>query len=291
VRKISLLKWLCLGLLVVVGLSGCAKTTSSSKTTPASQSSKKRQSPYVTSQRPTFYVHGFQGSAKSTNTLIAHAEKTAHAHKVLVATVSTSGNVTLSGQWKKGTRNPIIQVVFKNNLAQYDQQSTWLAAVITAVKAQQSFKTYNIVAHSAGCVASVNMLMTTQAKGFPKIHKLVTIAGPFDGVVGEDDVANQNSFLSSGQPKYAHAAYELLVAKRTNFPKGVHLLNIVGNLDNGSNEDGFVTNVSARSIKYLLRGRQVHYTEKDFYGKKAQHSQLHENPKVALAVDRYLWHR
>ncbi|AVK60850.1 hydrolase [Lactobacillus sp. CBA3605] len=289
-RKLKFLKWLVLALVLVVGLSGCTKKPTTTSTT-ASHVSKKKQSPYLKSTRPTFYVHGFQGSAKSTNTLIKHAVKTAHADKVLVATVSTTGTVTLTGHWSAQARNPIIQVVFKNNLAQYEQQSAWLAKVITTVQSQHAFKTYNIVAHSAGCVASVNMAMTTQASGFPKLKKLVTIAGPFDGVVGEDDVANQNSFLSSGAPKYLHAAYDLLAAKRTNFPRGVQLLNVVGNLDDGTNSDSLVTNVSARSIKYLLRGRDVHYTEADFHGKKAQHMQLHENAKVALTVNRYLWHR
>ncbi|CAJ1229019.1 hypothetical protein LXEBMM8_EKPBGFGD_02107 [Lactiplantibacillus xiangfangensis] len=290
-RKVRFLKWLVLGLMVVIGLSGCGRSghtaTSASSTAPTS----KPKSPWLTSRVPTFYVHGFQGSANSTNTLIQHAEQTARAHKVLVATVSPSGQVTLSGSWAAKTRNPIIQVVFQNNLAQYDQQSAWLAKVITAVKAKQNFATYNIVAHSAGCVASVNLLMTKQASDFPKINKLVTIAGPFDGVVGEDDVANQNSFLSSGQPKYVHAAYQLLAGKRTNFPHNVHLLNIIGNLDDGTNSDSLVTNVSARSIKPLLRGTNVNYTEKVFHGKAAQHSQLHENAAVAMAVDRYLWHR
>ncbi|ETY73619.1 alpha/beta hydrolase [Lactiplantibacillus fabifermentans] len=290
-RKLKVLKWVILGLIMVIGLSGCRATSTKKSATASSASAKKAQSPYITSSIPTFYVHGYQGSAKSTNTLIKHAEKTAHAHKVIVATVSTSGQVTLDGTWKKGTRNPIIQVVFKNNLAEYDQQSAWLAKVITAVQQQQHFSKYNIVAHSAGCVASVNMLMTKQASGFPSINKLVTIAGPFDGVISEDDVANQNSFLKSGEPKYLHAAYELLAAKRANFPDGVHQLNIVGNLDDGSNSDSLVSNVSARSIKYLLRGHDVHYTEKDFHGKNAQHSKLHENAKVALAVDKYLWHR
>lgn len=283
-------RWLGLVLVLVAILGGCAKGNQQSSKQKSSQSSQP-QAAYVTSQRPTFYLHGFQGSAKSMNTLIRHAEKTAHAHKVLVATVSAGGTVTLSGHWADQTRNPVIQVVFKNNLAQYNQQSTWLAHVITTVQQVHAFKSYNLVAHSAGCVASVNMLMTPQVSGFPTVNKLVTIAGPFDGVVGEDDVANQNSVLATGAPKYQHAAYQLLAAKRTAFPTGVKLLNIVGNLDDGSNSDSLVTNVSARSIKYLLRGREVTYTEKDFYGKHAQHSQLHENAKVALAVDRYLWHR
>ncbi|AYG37929.1 hydrolase [Lactiplantibacillus pentosus] len=285
------MKWWLLTLLLVFGLAGCTSQAKPTSTKSRQSTSQKRVSAYIDSTTPTFYVHGFQGSAKSTNTLIKHAEKTAHAHKVLVATVSTSGTVTLTGKWQGHVRNPIIQVVFKNNLAQYDQQSAWLAKVITTVQQQHAFKQYNIVAHSAGCVASVNMLMTKQTADFPSINKLVTIAGPFDGVVGEDDVANQNSFLASGQPKYLHAAYELLAAKRTNFPTHVHLLNIVGTLNDGSHSDSLVTNVSARSIKYLLRGRSVDYTEKDFYGKHAQHSQLHENAHVALAVDRYLWHR
>lgn len=281
------IKWLAVVVIMVVGLAGCG----TAKNQTASKTAKKSSSPYVTSTTPTFYVHGFQGSAKSTNTLIKHAETTAHAHKVLVATVSSAGSVTLSGHWQGRVRNPLIQVVFKNNLAQYDQQSAWLAKVITTVQNRHAFQHYNVVAHSAGCVATVNMLMTSQTSGFPTINKLVTIAGPFDGVVGEDDVANQNSFLASGQPKLQHAAYQLLAAKRTNFPRGVHQLNIVGNLDDGSHSDSLVTNVSARSIKYLLRGRDVHYTEKEFHGAQAQHSKLHENAKVALAVDRYLWHR
>ena len=284
------LKWWLMALVLVLGLAGC-QAQHASKTAARHSTSTKQTSAYVNSQVPTFYLHGFQGSAKSTNTLIAHAQTTAHAHKVLVATVSASGQVTLKGKWHGNVRNPIIQIVFKNNLAQYDQQSAWLAKVITTVQQRHAFKQYNIVAHSAGCVASVNMLMTQQTAGFPTIKKLVTIAGPFDGVVGEDDVANQNSFLASGQPKYLHAAYELLAAKRTNFPQHVHLLNIVGTLNDGSHSDSLVTNVSARSIKYLLRDQNVVYTEKDFYGAHAQHSQLHENAKVALAVNRYLWHR
>ncbi|WP_225422745.1 alpha/beta hydrolase [Lactiplantibacillus garii] len=286
----KLFRWFLLGVVVLIGLSGCGRTTKRS-TSQSASTTQKKAAPWITSSVPTFYVHGFQGSANSTNTLIQHAEKTAHAHKVLVATVSTSGQVTLTGHWAAKTRNPIIQVVFKNNLAQYDQQSAWLSQVITAVKARHNFNRYNVVAHSAGCVATVNLLMTKQASNFPTINKLVTIAGPFDGVVGEDDVANQNSFLSNGQPKYQHAAYQLLAAKRQRFPRHVHLLNIVGNLDDGTNSDSLVTNVSARSIKYLLRGTGLNYTEKDFHGKNAQHSKLHENAKVALAVDRYLWHR
>lgn len=130
-----------MALLLVVGLAGCGTQRTTNKQQTARQTtSTKKASPYVDRQLPTFYVHGFQGSAKSTNTLIAHAEQTAHAHKVLVATVSTSGQVTLTGHWNGRVRNPIIQVVFKNNLAQYDQQSAWLAKVITTVQQQHAFK-------------------------------------------------------------------------------------------------------------------------------------------------------
>ncbi|MFB9770265.1 alpha/beta hydrolase [Lactiplantibacillus modestisalitolerans] len=270
--------------LTLVGCGQRAKSTA--QTSRASTTRKVKRSVAVV---PTFYVHGFQGSAKSTNTLIAHAEQHAQAKKVLTATVSADGQVQLTGHWGKRVKRPLIQVVFTNNLAQYPQQTAWLTKVLTAVQQAHHFKRYNVVAHSAGCVATVNLLMTAHPASFPRIKQLVTIAGPFDGVVGEDDVANQNQFLASGAPKYQHAAYQLLAPKRHQFPKGVHLLNIVGDLDDGTNSDGLVTHVSARSIKYLLRDQRVHYVERDFHGASAQHSQLHENPRVATTIEKALW--
>ena len=283
-------------LLFMAGLTGCgmlsqrASSTNTASSKTAAQTSRKAETPYLQSTTPTFYVHGFHGSARSTNTLISYAEKQTGAQKVLVATVASNGQLTFSGEWSKNIMNPIIQVVFSNNVAVYDSQSAWLQAVISELATKYGFTQYNVVAHSAGNVATVNMLMTAdKPANFPKIAKFVSIAGCYDGVITVDDVANQNYFTSGGAPAYKHAAYVLLDGKRQNFPNGVHILNMIGDLNDGSHSDGLVSNVSARSLKYLIRGHQADYTEKVFSGSNAQHSKLHENSQVATAVDQYLW--
>lgn len=279
-------------LVVLLSLAACTtqKTTTKSKQSSTTHTTKKVESPYLQTTTPTFYVHGFQGSAKSTNTLIEHATKQADAHKVLVATVASDGTINYSGEWHQGRTNPIIQVVFTNNIALYSTQSAWLLTIIQTLARRYHFNQYNVVAHSAGNVATVNMLMTAnKPSDFPKIEKFVSIAGCYNGIIGEDDQANQNYFLKDGEPALQHSAYQMLAAEKQNFPDNVSILNIVGDLDDGSNSDELVSNVSARSLKPLISGHHARYTEKDFYGAKAQHSQLHENSKVATVVDQYLW--
>lgn len=276
-------------ILAVISLAACShqkKTTTHSGTS----TSKKVAAPYLKTTTPTFYVHGYQGSAHSTDTLIKHAEKQAHAHKILVATVANDGTINYAGTWKKGTSNPIIQVVFTDNVAPYASQSAWLTAIIAELAQRYQFSKYNVVAHSAGNVATVKMLMTANKPAeFPKINKFVSLAGCYNGVITEDDVANQNYFLKDGEPALKHTVYQMLDAERQNFPDGISVLNLMGNLNDGSHSDELVSEVSARSLKYLIRGHQTKYSEKVFYGKNAQHSKLHENSKVATTIDSYLW--
>ncbi len=201
-----------------------------------------------------------------------------------------NGVISYAGAWKSKTINPIIQVVFTNNVAAYATQSAWLMNIISELQQRYHFSQYNVVAHSAGNVTTVNMLMSAnKPANFPEIKKFVSLAGCYNGVITEDDVANQNYFRKSGEPALKHSAYQLLAAERANFPDGLAVLNIIGDLKDGSHSDGLVSNVSARSLQYLIRGHQANYSEKVFYGKNAQHSKLHENPKVATAIDQYLW--
>lgn len=282
---------LILMFLAIVSLAACGRQTKSTADSASKiTTNKKAAASYLQTTTPTFYVHGYQGSAHSTDTLINRAVKQADAHKILVATVANDGTVSYTGTWRKGTVNPIVQVVFANNVAPYASQSTWLMTVISELANQHHFKHYNVVAHSAGNVATVNMLMTTaQPTNFPQIQKFVSLAGCYNGVITEDDVANQNYFLKSGEPALKHSVYQMLDAKRQNFPNHISILNIMGDLKDGSHSDELVSEVSARSLKYLIRGHQTNYQEKLFYGHHAQHSKLHENKKVATTINQYLW--
>jgi uncharacterized alpha/beta hydrolase family protein len=249
--------------------------------------------PKVTSSTtPTFYFHGYGGSANSSNHLIRYSAAHYGAHQVYQAVVAKNGQVTLEGKWPRATRNPIVQVVFKDSKnSDLHTTAKWIKNVLQAVQHQHHFTRYNVIAHSMGNLDFMYyMLFQQHTFNAPQLRKQVNIAGHFDGIIGLGDQPNHNRLTKSGRPAILDARYKEMLQHRNNFPrKQVAILNIYGNKNDGSNSDGSVTNVSSRSLRYLLRGRYKSYTEMMFTGAHAQHSQLHENDAVAKAVADFLY--
>ena len=74
------------------------------------------------------------------------------------------------------------------------------------------------------------------------------------------------------------------------YPKAqVQVLNIYGDLDDGSNSDGRVNNDSSKALAALLKGRARSYQELEIKGEKGQHSKLHESAKVDRAIIDFIW--
>jgi len=236
----------------------------------------------------TVYLHGYSGGAGSTNTLIKHAEA-AGAQKVLTATVAPSGKVTWTGEPKK-VSHPLVQVIFTNNRnPDYNVDGMWLRNVMQGLKKQYGVTDVNIVAHSMGNMAT--MFYATRYgndKDVPKLRAYVAIAGHYDGILGRDDQPNRIKLNAQGYPTPVDDSYAELARLRDKFPKQVKILNIFGNLEDGTNSDGRVANNSSRSLKYLVAPSKASYREQMFKGKDAQHSALHENAAVAKAVDDFL---
>ncbi|MFC6254112.1 alpha/beta hydrolase [Secundilactobacillus hailunensis] len=90
---------------------------------------------------------------------------------------------------------------------------------------------------------------------------------------------NENSLAKKGRPKIERAEYKHLLKAKHRLPTDLSILNIYGNLKDGSNSDGLVTTTSARSLRYLVQTSNVKisYQEKQITGPKAQHSLLHYN--------------
>lgn len=243
-------------------------------------------------QIPTFYLHGWGGTANSTNQMIRAAIKDRDATKVLVAKVNAKGKVSLIGDWRAQTRRPIIQVIYQNNKqTDYRQNSAWFKNVLVAVNRQHHFKQFNVVAHSMGNLTlAYYLLQHAQNKQLPQLAKAVDIAGHYDGILGMDDRANQNQLTSTGQPVRMNATYRQLLALRQVVPKQqIQILNIYGDLGDGSHSDGRVSNVSSRSLAYLMQARAKSYREVKITGKQAQHSALHANAQVDQQVLQFLW--
>lgn len=238
---------------------------------------------------PTLYIHGWKGTAASTNHLIEAAVATGKAKKVLTITVSPTGTLTYTGKWQKKLKYPLIQVLFQNNQAEIPQQAKWINTVIRSLQTHYGISAFNIVSHSMGGPSTYYWAVHYYNRSYPQFNKFVPIAGPFDGVIYIDDSPNVNYFTSTGAPKIQDTAYKNYYLLRNKFPKETKILNIYGNLEDGTNSDSLVTTVSARSLAYLLKKRVAYYREVQITGANAQHSKLHNNATVNNYVDKFLF--
>ncbi|MFC6171582.1 alpha/beta fold hydrolase [Loigolactobacillus jiayinensis] len=263
----------------------------------------RQNSRYLSSTTATVFVHGWRGTAHSTDQMITAAEEAGAAKKVLTVTVSPQGKLIYSGYWRKGQRNPIIQVIFSNNYAGEVQYTKWLVKLMRDLKQRYDVKAINLVGHSMGAYAVVAYAMQAgKQPAFPRLNKLVAIAGPFDGIVGQQsathpkdgttwtDRPHKNHLQASGEPLIVHSEYLRLEHLRRQFPHQAKVLNIYGDLKDGTASDKVVTVVSATSLRYLVAKRAASYQTQKVTGPNAEHSRLHQNnPVVDGALIAFLW--
>ncbi|WP_413526355.1 alpha/beta hydrolase [Latilactobacillus curvatus] len=79
---------------------------------------KAQQVKQTENEQPTFYLHGYGGSDRSTDSMTKAAREQKNATQVLTATVRKDGSVDLQGRWLAKTTRPIVQVVFEDNQSQ-----------------------------------------------------------------------------------------------------------------------------------------------------------------------------
>ncbi|AQW21894.1 hydrolase [Lentilactobacillus curieae] len=265
------------------------------------QELKRPDSRFVDSNTPTMFIHGWSSSLLAERDMVTSAEVRGIAKKRMIVNVKSNGKIVIQGTIKKWMRNPIIMVQFNNNRAGEVQYAHWITKVCKLLKSKYHVNKLNFVGHSMGAYATVYYnLMNGNRKDLPTSEKLCLIAGPYDGIINNqkanqptsgplsqlwDDVPNKNKILADGKPEIIHPEFKLLYRLRNNFPHQTRVLNIYGNLGDGSNSDGVVTNASALSLGYLLRDHVNFYQTYEVFGAKAQHSALHNNN---LAVNKQL---
>ncbi|EEJ71983.1 alpha/beta hydrolase [Lactobacillus ultunensis] len=250
---------------------------------------------------PTFFFHGWGSSYHAEEKMTAAIRQAGVSNTVVRVNVSKNGHAKLLGKISKRAKNPLIEVNFADNKltnakgsytnAYYTTGARYVRNAINVVNKKYGYRSINVVSHSMGNLEFTNYLRRFHnQKDFPRINHWVSMAGHYDGIVGEDDEPNVTKINSkTGKPSRMQPEYRALLSLRKTFPRETRILNIYGNLENGTNSDGDVTNASARSLKYLINGRAKSYRELMIRGRGGQHSALHNNAKVNRALVNFIW--
>ena len=247
---------------------------------------------------PTLFVHGWGSSYHAEESMVAYAQKNHATNSVIRADVSPAGKVTLLGTIKKRAKNPIVEVNLQNNKSIFaglsnqtsamNKSSNYIKDVITTLQKRYRFNRINLVGHSMGNLQIAYYLRNNATNAhMPQLNKQVSIAGHYNGYVGEQGAPNKTVLNRAGKPRQMSTGYRALLNLRKKFPQKAAVLNIYG--DMGSGSDGDVTVNSARSYRYLVSKRARSYQEKEIRGSRAQHSKLHENRQVDRLLVNFLW--
>ena len=177
-----------------------------------------------------------------------------------------------------------MKIELENNKQGYlDKNAAWFKNVLTKLQSEYKFDKFNFVGHSMGNLTFAQYMMTYgNNKSLPQLNKQVNIAGTFNGVLNMNEDVNEISVDKDGKPSRMNQPYQQLrVLKDIYKGKDIEVLNIYGDLKDGTHSDGRVSNSSSKSLKYLLGNSPKSYRESKYEGESAQHSQLHENENVA----------
>lgn len=237
---------------------------------------------------PTFFFHGWGSNANAETQMANAAKKAGASNTIIQADVSKNGTVKLNGTIPKNAKNPIIKVNLEDNQS---GKTSYVKDVITAISNKYHYARINLVGHSMGNLQIANYINENyDNKKLPKINKVVSIAGHYDGYLGEE--ASQKAKIKNkktGEPDIYSDVFKQLLPLRKHYPRQIEVLNIYGNKEDGSNSDGSVSVASAQSYKYLINRRAKSYREVEIKGKNAQHSKLHENKEVDKLLIDFLW--
>ncbi len=253
---------------------------------------KPAQSNFMNSSTPTLFLHGYGGSANSEKFMVKQAKQNGVTKDVITADVSKVGDVEIKGKLEKDTTNPIVQIELANNKqGDLDENAKWFKNVLTKLQSEYDINKFNFVGHSMGNLSFAQYMLTYgNDPSLPQLNKQVNIAGTYNGVLNMNEQVNEISVDANGKPSRMNPPYqELQQLKEIYKGKNIDVLNIFGDLKDGTSSDGRVSNSSSKSLKYLLGDSPKSYKESKYEDKSAQHSQLHENKEVAKEFIAFLW--
>lgn len=247
---------------------------------------------YINDHTPTLFLHGTSGTLNSLSYLIQQAQNRGVTQDVIVAHVASNGAVTFEGVLSKNAVNPIVQIELEDNdNMDLNANAKWIKNVLTQLQNQYQFKHFNFVGHSMGNTSFAQyMLNYGNDTSLPQLKKEVNIAGTYNGVLGQNEDINEVKVDQNGKPSRMIPPYQgFRKLKDVYKGKDIEVLNIYGDILDGTHSDGIVSASSSKSLKYLLGDSPKRYQELKYEGEDAEHSAIHDNPDVANDILPFLW--
>lgn len=281
-------KKLAIGLLILLAVAGIATylLTRPQKVSEEVQNTIKNEE-VVYSDVPTVFMHGYGGTKNSLGKMMNRFDESGVATKKLVLTMKKDGTIESEGALDTTNKNPMIQFIYEDSRVPPDENMVWLVALMKELKTTYDVETINFVGHSLGGVAGLYYLEEYASDpDFPHIQNFIAIGAPFNGLHIAEDGISPYDFGTEG-PQTEVDRFTFFKENKDKIPTDTQVLNIAGDIEDGTKSDGSVAVSSALSIQFLIDPQQ--YQEKVFYGEKAQHSALHQNDQVDAEVLKFLW--
>lgn len=242
---------------------------------------------------PTVLLHGVYGNRHTMQGMIRRWELLGFATKILEIEVSAEGDLSVKGNWVQRNQQeyPLIQVFFDNNDASPEVQAEWLLKIMTFLK-KLGIEEVNMLGHSMGGVASLRYLMQslTYQETTPKVEKFVALGSPFKGEIANTLFSKIYHLDRNGKLDF-NPSYKYFMAHRESLSPELQVLNIYGDLEDGTNSDGIVETENAKILKEIVSENVASYEEYEIKGLKGQHTLLHENEEVDQLVADFLWYK
>lgn len=246
---------------------------------------------YQIDATPTLFFHGALSNYHSEQHMVNAILRSGVSNSVIRANVDADGKVKLVDTLSQNVKNPLVMVNYGNNIQlDYEKQGLYAENVVLALKQKYHFKQVNFVGHSLGTISMMYYLLAQNKNhALLPVKKMVTIAGPFDGVkysnLPESLSQPQNLQVVNGRPNKMNSSYRKLAQISPANVKDLQVLNIIGNT--GKNTDGVVTTASALSLGYLMRNARS-YQVLQLTGYSAEHGRLTFNRHVEQSIINFL---
>jgi len=238
---------------------------------------------------PTVFIHGYEGNSFSFGPLLRRFERENVAKREMTIIVQADGKLSVEGKLENKNDNPTIMVLFAKDVTDEITQSKWIDKVMRYLY-QQKVSRVNLVSHSMGGVSSLRYLLEYAGDKTPVTEDFVAIAAPFNDLEIAEDTEEIFAYeLTEKGPSGETPIYQYFDKAMNQLPTNLHVLDVAGDLKDGTESDGSVSTHSAFALRLLFQKHARSYQELTVTGKSGGHSAITKSAELEKQLIKFIW--